>query len=55
MIGPGDVARHVVLALERGKRETFVPGWYRAFALAQALTPGLVARVAARSGSRRRA
>ena len=55
VIGPGDVARHVVRVLERGKRETFVPGWYRAFALAQALTPGLVARVAARSGSRRRA
>jgi hypothetical protein len=54
VIGPEAVARHVVRALERGKRETFVPGWYRVFALAQAIAPGLVSRVAARSGYRRR-
>ena len=54
VIGPDAVARHVLRALERGKRETFVPGWYRVFALAQALTPGLVARAAARSGFRGR-
>jgi short-subunit dehydrogenase len=54
VIGPDDVARHVLRALERGPGETFVPGWYRLFALAQAIAPGLVARAAARSGYRRR-
>jgi short-subunit dehydrogenase len=54
VIGPDAVARHVLRALERGKSETFVPRWYRVFALAQAVTPGLVARFAARSGYRRR-
>ena len=54
VIGPEEVARHIVRALDRGRRETFVPGWYRLFALAQALAPRLVARAAARSASRRR-
>jgi short-subunit dehydrogenase len=52
VIGPDDVARHVLRVLERDRRETFVPGWYRAFAVAQALVPGLVARAGARSGYR---
>lgn len=52
VIEPEDVARHVVTALERGRGETFVPGWYRVFPLVQALAPGLFARIAARSGYR---
>jgi len=40
-----------VLATDR--RESFVPRWYRVFAIAQALSPGLVARLVARSGYRR--
>ncbi len=52
VIGPDDVARHVLQVLERNKRETFVPRIYRLAALAQALAPGLVARAAMRSGYR---
>jgi short-subunit dehydrogenase len=49
------VARHVVGVIERDKRETFVPRWYRLAAVAQALAPGLVARLASRSGYRAKA
>jgi short-subunit dehydrogenase len=52
VIGPDDIAKHVVKVLDRDKRETFVPAWYRVAALAQALAPGLIARVATRSGYR---
>jgi short-subunit dehydrogenase len=48
VIEPEDVARHVIRVLERGRRETFVPGWYRVAGLMQVLVPGLVARVARR-------
>jgi short-subunit dehydrogenase len=54
VIGPDDVAQHVLEVLERNRRETFVPGWYRAAAIAQALVPSLVARIVSRSGYRRR-
>ena len=50
VIGPEDVADHIVKVIEKDRRESFVPGWYRAFALAQALAPGLLARAVARSG-----
>ena len=50
---PEDVARHVMKVLEHDKRETFVPRWYRAAAVAQAVAPGLMARLAQRSGYRR--
>jgi short-subunit dehydrogenase len=53
VVGPEDVARHVVRVLDRNRRETFVPGWYRIAPIAQALAPSLVARVLARAGSRR--
>jgi short-subunit dehydrogenase len=53
VVGPDHVARHVLWALKRNKRETFVPRWYRGAALAQALAPGVVARLAGRSGYRR--
>ena len=53
VIGPEAVARAVLRALDRDQRELFVPRWYRVFALAQALAPGLVARASRRSGYRR--
>jgi short-subunit dehydrogenase len=52
VIGPEHVARQVVRAIERDRREVFVPRWYRAFAVAQALVPGVVARMSGRSGYR---
>jgi short-subunit dehydrogenase len=52
VVGPEHVARHVLKVLERDKRETFVPWWYRAAAVAQALAPGLVARLSSRGGYR---
>jgi short-subunit dehydrogenase len=53
VIGPELVAERLVDAVEKGRREIFVPRWYRVFALAQALVPGLVARMVSRSGYRR--
>jgi short-subunit dehydrogenase len=50
VVGPDRVARHVLEVIDRDRRETFVPRWYRAAAIAQAVAPGLVARLAARSG-----
>ena len=54
VIEPEDVARHVVRSLERGQGETYVPAWYRAFPVVQALAPGLVQRLAPRSPYRSR-
>ncbi len=54
VIAPADVAERIVAAVEKGRREVFVPRWYRVFAIAQALAPGLVARLVAHSGYRRR-
>jgi short-subunit dehydrogenase len=54
VIQPEDVAERIVAAVENGKREVFVPRWYRIFAVAQAVAPGLVGRLVARSGYRRR-
>ncbi len=51
VIGPEQVASRVVSAVERDRRETFVPRWYRVAALAQGLVPGVVAAVLARRGS----
>jgi len=53
VVGPDHVARHVLTAIRRNKREIFVPRWYRGAALAQALAPGLIARLSGRSGYRR--
>ena len=53
VIGPDVVADRILRSVEQGRRETFVPWWYRIFALVQALAPGLVARLVARSGYRR--
>jgi uncharacterized protein len=52
VVDPERVARHVIKVIERDKRETFVPGWYRVAALAQAVMPGVMARLATRSGYR---
>jgi uncharacterized protein len=48
VVEPELVAERVLAALDRDRREVFVPRWYRIAPLAQALAPGLVARVAAR-------
>ena len=53
VIGPELVAERIVQAVESGKRELYVPRWYRIFALAQALFPGISARLVARSGYKR--
>ncbi|HUQ22933.1 MAG TPA: SDR family NAD(P)-dependent oxidoreductase [Gaiellaceae bacterium] len=53
VIGPELVAQRIVQAVESGQRELYVPRWYRVFGLAQALLPGLTARLVARSGYRR--
>jgi NAD(P)-dependent dehydrogenase (short-subunit alcohol dehydrogenase family) len=53
VIDPDRVARHVLRVLDRDRRETFVPGWYRAAALAQAVAPGLVSRLRTRLGQQR--
>ena len=48
MAEPELVAERLLAAVEQNRREVFVPSWYRVAPLAQALVPGLVARVAAR-------
>ena len=53
VIEPELVAKRLVDAVESGKRELFVPRWYRVFAVAQALVPGLVARAGHRFGHQR--
>jgi short-subunit dehydrogenase len=55
VVQPELVAERIVKAVESGKRELFVPRWYRAFSLLQALLPGVSARMVARSGYRRSA
>ena len=53
VITPNVVAERIANAVESGKRELYVPRWYRLFSLAQVLLPGLSARVVARSGYKR--
>jgi short-subunit dehydrogenase len=53
VVGPEHVARHVLKVIKQDKSETFVPRWYRIGAVAQALAPGLVARLGSRAGDRR--
>jgi uncharacterized protein len=48
VVDPPLVVRRLLDAVDKDKREIFVPRWYRAAAWAQALAPGLVVRV--RSG-----
>ena len=48
VVGPDFVADRIVRAIERDRTEIFVPRWYRAAALAQAIAPGTFRRVRAR-------
>jgi uncharacterized protein len=54
VIEPEAVADRIVAVLEHDRWEVFVPRWYRAAALVQALLPGLAGRLVARSGYRPR-
>jgi uncharacterized protein len=47
VIEPDDVAKAILRALDRNRREVYVPGYYRAATVAQAFFPGMVARAAA--------
>ena len=49
---PELVADRVARAIRRGRRELFVPAWYRAPAIAQALAPALIGRLFARGAYR---
>ena len=53
VVGPEAIARHVLGVLDRDRRETFVPVWYRVAPIAQALVPGLVARRGGRFSRKR--
>jgi NAD(P)-dependent dehydrogenase (short-subunit alcohol dehydrogenase family) len=46
---PPFVAERILDAVDHDKAEVFVPRWYRPAAWAQALVPGLIARVAGRT------
>jgi short-subunit dehydrogenase len=48
IIEPDDVAKAVLKAIDRNRHEVHVPGYYRLATLAQALTPGIVAKVGGR-------
>ncbi len=48
IIGPERIARSILAAVERDRRECYVPWWYRPVAVLQGLFPSLVARVLAR-------
>lgn len=48
VVGPELVADRIVRAIERDRPEIFVPRWYRAAAIAQAVLPGPFRRVPAR-------
>ncbi len=53
VIGPDDVAAHMLAAVDRGRVESFVPWWYRPAGILQALAPALLVRALARRyGSR---
>ena len=53
VIDADDVARAIVRAVEKGKREVTVPWFpYRLVTIAQALVPGLIARLVGRYGYR---
>jgi NAD(P)-dependent dehydrogenase (short-subunit alcohol dehydrogenase family) len=52
VIGPELVADRIVQAIERDRSEIFVPRWYRAAAIAQAVLPGPFRRVPARRARR---
>jgi NAD(P)-dependent dehydrogenase (short-subunit alcohol dehydrogenase family) len=47
VIGPERVAEHIAAVVGSNRVETYVPGWYRAPAILQALFPGALARLLA--------
>jgi short-subunit dehydrogenase len=48
IIEPDRIARSILAAVRRDRRESFVPWWYRPVAVLQAVTPSLMARILAR-------
>jgi uncharacterized protein len=52
VVEPSYIAERIVRAVERDRREVFLPAWYRGPALIQALAPGLVNRLLASRGYR---
>jgi uncharacterized protein len=54
VLRPEDVAEAIVDVVGTNRVERFVPAWYRAFALGQALAPGTTARLAGRFARSRR-
>jgi short-subunit dehydrogenase len=48
IIEPDRIARSIMAAIGRDRRESFVPWWYRPMAILQTVTPSLVARVLSR-------
>jgi short-subunit dehydrogenase len=52
VVGPEYVADRIVRAVERDRAEIFIPRWYRAAAIAQALIPGTFRRFPARRANR---
>jgi NAD(P)-dependent dehydrogenase (short-subunit alcohol dehydrogenase family) len=53
VVDPPFVVQRLLEAVDKDKREIFVPRWYRPFAWGQALAPGLVASARARTSRRR--
>lgn len=53
VLGPEDVAAHVLRSLERGRGETTVPWYYAPAGVLQALLPDVFAKVLARGAGRR--
>jgi uncharacterized protein len=53
VVGPEYVADRIVRAIERDRGEIFVPGWYRAASLAQAILPTTFRRAQSRRFGRR--
>jgi NAD(P)-dependent dehydrogenase (short-subunit alcohol dehydrogenase family) len=52
VVDPPFVVQRLLEAVEKDKREIFVPRWYRPVAWVQALAPGLVARIRSRRAIR---
>jgi short-subunit dehydrogenase len=49
VIGPEQIAEHVVTSIERGRGETTVPRYYAVASVLQALAPNALARILSRS------